>query len=506
MKTIAMSAWRQMNLTQNLWAVVDVQGRPMTVDHPGGVPRLVISLFASDPSVHQYRQGFGLDAEVRTIAQPFEDWMRSVECGQESFCVRVFTDIEVWVVVPDDVSKDGYVEANDVPVTAFRELGIRGFAQVPPTMPVEQPGEGAGTPNSSEHRRCALLRDGTMVARLHTERYTTDWGAKTLFLESVGGVVTAPEARRTGATRELMQNLCRSMREQGIALSAITTPFSYQFYRKMGWEYGFTRPYYQFSPRLLSGLDAGHGEAMLWDANKDPFTSTPVDLEAVYLAALQTRYQGFAHRTPKLWRRHLQGPKTYTYLWYDGSGPSGYVTVRAEEDRWVITELLTCDQNALLGLLGLVRNFDSQADLMEWDALPEVRLDRWLNEPALMTTQYRPQGMFRLIDLQQALIQRSYKPELSLTIDFDVTDELCPWNEGTWQLTIAHEAASVERLSLVPSKGTRTFDIRVLSLLYLGLGLPQGLWGGIRGNWDPVLGQILEHVFAGPTPLLLEEF
>jgi predicted acetyltransferase len=55
-----------------------------------------------------------------------------------------------------------------------------------------------------------------------------------------------------------------------------------------------------------------------------------------------------------------------------------------------------------------------------------------LREPRRLTFNYRDGLWVRVVDFEAALNARSYKPGEAIV--FELTDELCPWNAGTWEV------------------------------------------------------------------------
>jgi len=69
----------------------------------------------------------------------------------------------------------------------------------------------------------------------------------------------------------------------------------------------------------------------------------------------------------------------------------------------------------------------------------------------------------RIIDIEQALSKRPYPEEANLV--FEVTDELCPWNNGRWQLETSPEESFVRRTD---SKPQLKIPVSTLAMLLFG--------------------------------------
>ncbi|HEY3872879.1 MAG TPA: GNAT family N-acetyltransferase [Actinocrinis sp.] len=72
----------------------------------------------------------------------------------------------------------------------------------------------------------------------------------------------------------------------------------------------------------------------------------------------------------------------------------------------------------------------------------------------------------RLVELDQALAARTYVTPVDLVLE--VTDDLCPWNAGTWRLSGDEKGAACERTQ---APAELALDVRDLGAAFLG-GMP----------------------------------
>jgi predicted acetyltransferase len=137
--------------------------------------------------------------------------------------------------------------------SAFLHLEKRGFAHGEGTLTRETAVDHVERPASELVRERetarALFVAGQPVAGLYLTPFRTFWGRRMVAMEGVGGVTALPEVRRRGYTAALLAGALADMHARRVPLSAITTPFSYGFYRKMGWGYAFRRSRHSSLPR-----------------------------------------------------------------------------------------------------------------------------------------------------------------------------------------------------------------------------------------------------------------
>lgn len=98
----------------------------------------------------------------------------------------------------------------------------------------------------------------------------------------------------------------------------------------------------------------------------------------------------------------------------------------------------------------------------------------------------------RLVDLPVALTSRSY--DADGVVSFTVTDELCPWNAGTWRLEVRDGEATCER---VGGHGDIALDTGDLAAIALGgVRLSQLVWARRAAARTPSAGATSDRMFA----------
>ena len=64
-----------------------------------------------------------------------------------------------------------------------------------------------------------------------------------------------------------------------------------------------------------------------------------------------------------------------------------------------------------------------------------------LTEPRRMGVNVSDEMWIRILDVPLALESRTYRGPGELT--FELTDDFCPWNAGTWRLTVVGRGSGV---------------------------------------------------------------
>jgi predicted acetyltransferase len=298
----------------------------------------------------------------------------------------------------------------------------------------------------------------------------------------VSMVAVLPSHRRRGVLSALMRRQLSDVAERGEAVAALFASETAIYGR-----YGYGRA----SWHLFLKLARGYG-AMAAGAPCDPGLrlriaeprSAHAEMGKVYELAMAER-PGLYARTEPWWDRLTHEPDSDSaplvrcVLAEDDAGPRGYALFTSE-GQWEegtflpdgvldVHEAITVDPAAAAALWG---------DLLSRDLITTFRLHmRPVDDPLLHlladSRQGRPRlsdGLWvRLVEVGRALAQRRYACPVDVVIE--VTDEVCPQNQGRWRLTAATTSApagfsgTCERTT---APADLVLPVRALGAAYLG--------------------------------------
>ncbi len=340
----------------------------------------------------------------------------------------------------------------------------------------------------------------------------------------VSSVSVLPSHRRRGILSRLMRRQLADIRERGEAVAALFATET-GIYGRFG--YGLASWHARFMIRRGEGILSGPSRHAPADPDVRLRIAEPeaarTDLAKVYDATLASR-PGMIARDDRWWQSRLLDPEGWRQgatalrclIAEDGAGPRGYALFSVNAD-WAehhlpagtlsVREVIAADSAATAAIW---------ADLLSRDLVAEVQARiRPVDDPLLhlladsrrARTQITDALYVRLVDVGRALAQRRYACPVDAVIE--VTDELCPWNQGRWRLTTSVAAqggpgdapgglaAVCERTTDDPDVA---LDSRTLGAAYLGgtrLGalsaagqvteLRQGALAALSAamSWDP---------------------
>lgn len=345
-------------------------------------------------------------------------------------------------------------------------IGRQAFAQGRRAGP-----SSVNNPNRPPTTMIGAWDEGGMQARLSIIGYQVHLGAQVVLpMGGIGGVCCLPASRGKGYAGELLKVALRTMHEAGQPLSSLY-PFSWDFYRRYGWEWVGLNRTYAVPTRLFK------------PASETEFVraATPEDrpkIAAVY-TQLARKYRGMLARTDKQWNSVLEDREehyTYTYLYEhpsehpseqpsDVGSAEGYLTYnggKPEETR--LQEFVATTPRARRALLGLLRRHEMQVDKFKWDAPSDDPLYHQLCHNDI-ETRIEPMTQGRIVDVAFALSAWSPARDATGSFTLAVQDEHAPWNEGTWRVEFEQGNVDIERTDDAPQL---SMPIQSLSQAYYG--------------------------------------
>ncbi|MFQ5380311.1 MAG: enhanced intracellular survival protein Eis [Dehalococcoidia bacterium] len=336
--------------------------------------------------------------------------------------------------------------SEEMPAVAFNAARQMG-------MPV-----GMFTGMPPEWTLCAFV-DGDLASTYAAWPLTIRFNGNPVPVAGVTWVSTHPAYRRRGFIRKIIQYHFESIHEEGKQAQAALHPAKAAIYRRFGYGQITERRTYRIEPRDIVWAHPLEVPGRLREASIEDEFGTLVDVYRRY----RERRNALMHRGRAMWDagpidEPPPGHKRTVLLYEEDGKALGYVILTTgpgpEADRWAAPMVMTVQD-----LFGIT----AEAHRAIWTALASydnVREIRWPNapvddplremllEPRLLNMRLRDGIMARLVSVDDALAQRSYPQESVLR--FELRDNLCPWNEGRWELVTELEGGTVQRTDTAP--------------------------------------------------------
>lgn len=320
-------------------------------------------------------------------------------------------------------------------------------------------------PNHPPMTMLGAYDDAELQARVSILHYQVHLGEQVIVpMGGIGGVSCLPASRGKGYVGALLDATLLRMRDEGQVISSLF-PFSWEFYRRYGWEWVGTTREYSVPTRILKA--SGETDKVR--------AATPADRAKIEMCYTQfaQEYRGMLARDEKIWNDILKdadGFFTYTYLYENEGVTEGYLSFHGgTDDATYIEEFVALTPRARRGMLGLLRRHDMQTEKFTWRAPGNDLLYHTLCHNDV-ETKMLPTTQGRIVDIAGAFAALRPLPHTQVAFTMAVTDEHAPWNAGVWHIDIAGGTVSTRKTDAEPQV---SLSIQALSQAYYGTPLPE---------------------------------
>jgi predicted acetyltransferase len=364
---------------------------------------------------------------------------------------------------------------------------------------------GASIDRSMARTRLEELRvleeDGARLGLLLARGNPVRWGGRPVPASQLSGLSVGAEHRGRGVATELLRAYLAEVHERGAAISTLF-PAAVRLYRRAGYEYAGTCTLYEAAARYLpvSWPDG-------WRARSVP-VDDPAPLQERFARVAADR-NGQVERDADWWHNFLladrgSGPPQ-AFLVDGPGGPDGWAVLTVSSD-FVDGEVRTSVQVVDWGaaseagwrsLLTLAGGFSSLAASVHWKGPDPEPLVLLLREQDIRQLR-QDRWMVRVVDVPGAFAARGYPPGLRGRLTFAVSDDTCPWVDGTW--TIEVDGGEGKAVRVGDDADVRT-SAAGLAALFAGYHDPRDLatLGVVDGLGQPEI-EFLQALHAGPKP------
>lgn len=273
-------------------------------------------------------------------------------------------------------------------------------------------------------------------------------------MNGIGDVMSYPEFGGHGAITKLMQQAFNDMLHENVALSYLA-PFSYDFYRRFGYEEVFDRTVYRIKntdlPRIKIEEESGEIERLnLKEAI--PF------IKEVYANNPSSHNAGLIRED--WWWDYLvlKHPGWQVGIYFsDDHLAAGYVIYEGVETTFKTQEIMFTNWESYQYLLRFICQHESMFFTFEYASGDPMGHPDILKNPANVDVKIEPYMMARIINLETFVQDYPFLKKIKST-RIAVTDKMIPVNNGIWRLMVNANGTSFEKIS---NNENNMADIRV---------------------------------------------
>jgi predicted acetyltransferase len=303
-----------------------------------------------------------------------------------------------------------------------------------------------------------VFDDGRPAAAHGSWPLTMRFNGKAVPISGVTTVSTDVVDRQKGYLRKLVTQHFEELHEQGERPLAVLFASQAAIYQRYGYSVVSTSHSYSIEPRYIQFNEPMDVPGALRHVNPDP------DADFGLLVGLYREFReqrtGYVHRGKAMWDAGVLSPPTGeqvrgTVVYEEDGEAQGYCLYRTgpgltsdppePNQQCIIDDIVWLNPRAYRAFW---QNFAKLAVTrrIEWPvAPPDDPLPHQLLEPRQLRDTLSEQLLARIVDIPGAFRGRGYQESEALR--FSITDDLCTWNTGSWQVITGSDDAEVTPLS-----------------------------------------------------------
>ena len=289
--------------------------------------------------------------------------------------------------------------------------------------------------------RMGAFRNEQLISAMKMYAFRAEFDGNMCEINGIGGVLTDPDVRRSGAMTRLYCHLFEKMNESGQVFSHLY-PFTMRFYRKYGYEVACREVEWTIPSDYLP---QGDFSGMVRFDNND---SQKKDIQKVFGDFIQN-YNLSINRSERMWKRFFAGISAYTtgrysYIHYTDGEADGFISYAVADAENDVRSFYTgnrfwfTSRQALLDMLKLMGSLCAYYKNLKITLPDNLDLSYALAEicggwgKKNVKKECHDVGATRIVNVQRALELARYAG--SGKIGIKVNDRYCPWNDRVFEV------------------------------------------------------------------------
>lgn len=299
--------------------------------------------------------------------------------------------------------------------------------------------------------RAGAFIDNKLAAAVKMYAFNADFDGKKCEINGIGGVLTDPDIRKSGAMTKLYVHLFEKMNQSGQVFSHLY-PFSMTFYRKFGYELCCREVEWTIPSDYLPRED--YSGIVRYDNN----ALQQEDIKKVF-ERFTKRYNLSVSKSERLWKDFFKANNAYTtgkysYIHYTGREADGFLSYKVIDSGNDIRSFSVgrcfyfTSQKALLDMLSfmgglrayyknLIITLPDNFDISY--ALPEI-CGGWGKKN--IKKEILDVGAARIVNVKKAFELAKFEGKGKISIK--VNDRYCPWNDNVFEIEFDREFQSLK--------------------------------------------------------------
>lgn len=343
-----------------------------------------------------------------------------------------------------------------------------------------------------------LKEDNQLMTSVTCIPYETNFFGKKFQVNGIGNVMSAPEYSKNNGINTLMDQAFLDMYNNNVTLSYLE-PFSYDYYRRFGYEQTFERLRIEvpFDKVIkLKKSPTAHIKRFKFSKAKE-IVGEIFERHNTYGGVM--REEWWWNNLP-FWygKRHLA-------VTFDDAGQiNGYLIYSFKDHDFVINEMVYETASSFVAILHFINKHRSiYRHLIVESTDMNLKANVFSSNPLNTKTIVEPNMMTRIINLKRFMVNYPLQEQNLETLRIKVKDDLS-WNNHIWKLSINN--GEVKFVEADDENYDISLSIQSLTKAMFGFQTLQELYllGNVKGDWDQAVK--LDQIFVHEQAQMKEAF
>lgn len=328
--------------------------------------------------------------------------------------------------------------------------------------------------------------------------FKVNFFGKRLGMSGIANVMSAPEYLPSIGVDDLMNQALSDMYQKGITLSYLG-PFSFDYYRRFGYEQAFeklqiTLPF----TKLIRYKKPSSGYLKRYKYNE----------AQTQIGKLFTEHNNAGTVIRKSWwweSLSLWYPDDLLAIYYNSSSQvDGYLRYAFKDGDFIVRDMYHRTPDAFLGLMHFINKHRSiYKDIIICSDDINLRVNNFAENPIDAKVEIKPSMMARIVDLKRFFSDYPVQISNLEPIILDVRDSLA-WNNHIWKLTVKNGEVSFEKTTTQNPEVTVNIQALIKAMFGYQSLLDSYTIGNVLGNTNRI--QKLDKLFVKERAKLKDDF
>ena len=319
-------------------------------------------------------------------------------------------------------------------------------------------------------------------------------------MNGISDVMSAPEASGKGGASNLMKASLQDMYKNQVDVSYLA-PFSFEYYRRFGYEQVFNHTTYTIESDKLPRIKASDSEITVV---RSSLAKQINHIKELFNQSELSQQAGLVR--DEWWWEYLtkKYPNREIAVAFKANIAVGYLLYERSVDAFMIYEVVSKNASARQSLWQFVTKHGTSYPTFRYESANPTNQVDLLANPYPVQVESHPYMMARIVNLKQFMEKYPVTKDIE-EITFSITDDVIKENQGTWTLSVSGKQVHLNKISDETLANSLTIQQLAKSLFNFRSLTSQIKFGAINEANQKIAEQ-LDQIVVTDQPILADYF